>query len=151
VEEIIRSTAVDVQDPGWDEYSGYGRINAKAAVMATTHYLQVEPDTLPPFLVCDGSNPPSEKITNPGTNSSTWNVTATAPWLSISPPEGYTPSSVTVSIDKSGLPDYGLYTATITATSTMTSYVNNPQTIAVTVIYPSQCWRNYLPLLFKES
>ena len=151
VEEIIRSTAVDVQDPGWDEYSGYGRINAKAAVMATTHYLQVEPDTLPPFLVCDGSNPPSEKITNPGTNSSTWSVTATAPWLSISPPEGYTPSSATVSIDKSGLPDYGLYTATITATSTMTSYVNNPQTIAVTVIYPSQCWRNYLPLLFKES
>jgi subtilisin family serine protease len=151
VEEIIKSTAVDVQDPGWDEYSGYGRINARAAVMATTHYLQVEPDTLPPFLVCDGSNPPSEKITNPGTNSSTWSVTATAPWLSINPPEGYTPSSATVSIDKSGLPDYGLYTATITATSTMTSYVHNPQTIAVTVIYPSQCWRNYLPLLFKES
>ena len=151
VEEIIKSKAVDVEDPGWDEYSGYGRINARAAVMATTHHLQVEPNTLPPFLVCDGSNPPSEKITNPGTNSSTWSATATAPWLSISPPEGYTPSSATVSIDKSGLPDYGLYTAPITATSTMTSYVNNPQTIAVTVIYPSQCWRNYLPLLFKES
>jgi subtilisin family serine protease len=151
VEEIIKSTAVDVKDPGWDEYSGYGRINARAAVMATTHYLQIEPDTLSPFLVCDDSNPPSEQITNPGTNSSTWSATATAPWLSISPPEGYTPSSATVSIDKSGLPDYGLYTAIITATSTMTSYVNNPQTITVTVIYPSQCWRNYLPLLFKES
>jgi subtilisin family serine protease len=151
VEDILESTAVDLGEPDRDDYFGHGRIDAKAAVMTTTHCLEVEPDILPTFLICDDSNLPSGKITNPNTNSSTWTATPAAPWLSISPPEGYTPSSVTVSIVKGDLPDYGVYTAVITATSTMTSYVNNPQTIPVTVIYPSQCFRNYLPLLFKES
>jgi hypothetical protein len=151
VEEIIKSTAVDVEDPGWDEYSGHGRIDAGAAVMSTTHYLEVEPDDGFHLLVCEDGNPPLQKITNPNTNCSTWSATATAQWLSISDCEDYTPSSVTVSIDKGDLPGYGLHTAIITATSTMTSYVNNPQTIPVTVIYASQCCRNYLPLLFKES
>ena len=150
VESIIESTAVDLGEPGRDNYFGHGRIDARAAVRATIHYLEVEPDRLY-FLVCDDNNLPAEKIINPNTNSSTWTATLAVPWLSISPPEGYTPSSATVSIVKGGLPDYGVYTAVITATSTMTSYVNNPQAIPVTTIYPSQCWRNYLPLLFKES
>jgi len=149
VEDIIESTAIDLGEPGRDDDFGYGRIDASAAVMTTTHYLEVEYDDPFYFLVCDGCVPPSRRITNPNTSSSTWTATTTAPWLSISSPEGYTPSSVTVSIDKGGLLDYGLYTATITATSTMTSYVNNPKTITATAIY-TQCWRNYLPLLFKE-
>ena len=156
VEEIIKSTAVDqVGDPaedtpGRDDYFGYGRINARAAVMATPHYLEVEPDDGLYFLVCDDCDPPSRKITNPNTSCSTWSATAIAPWLSISPCEGYTPSWVTVSINKGDLPNYGLHTAVITATSTMTNHVNNPRTITATVNYSSQCWRNYLPLLFKE-
>ena len=149
VEDIIESTAVDLGEPGRDDYFGYGRIDASAAVMTTTHYLEVEYDDPFYFLVCDGCTPPSRKITNPNTSCSTWSVTATASWLSISSCEGYTPSWVTVSIEKSGLSDYGFYTAPITATSTMTSYVNNPKTITATAIY-TQCWRNYLPLLFKE-
>ncbi|MCP4164704.1 MAG: peptidase S8 [Chloroflexi bacterium] len=32
LENILTSTAVDVQAPGWDEYSGHGRIDAAAAV-----------------------------------------------------------------------------------------------------------------------
>jgi len=150
VESIIESTAVDLGEPGWDECFGHGRIDAAAAVRATPHYLQVEPDSLY-FLVCDDSNSPSGMITNPGTNSSTWSVAATAPWLCISPPEGYTPSSATVSINMDGLPDYSVYTATIPATSTLTSCVNSPLKITITVNYASQCWRSYLPLLFKKS
>ena len=150
VEGIIESTAVDQGEPGRDNKFGHGRIDASAAVMTTTHCLEVEPDSLY-FLVCDDSVPPSGKITNPGTNYSTWSATAVAPWLSISDCEGYTPSSVTVSINKGGLSDYDIYTAIITATSTMTNYVNNPKTITATVNYSSQCWKNYLPLLFKES
>ncbi len=150
VEDIIESTAVDLGEPGRDDKFGYGRIDASAAVRATPHYLEVEPDDGLYFLVCDGCAPPSRKITNPNTGCSTWSVAATASWLSISPCEGNTPSSVTVSINTGGLSDYGPYTATITATSTMTSYVNNPKIITATAIY-TQCWRNYLPLLFKES
>ena len=151
VENIIESTAVDLGEPGRDDYFGYGRIDASAAVMATRHYLEVEPDDALYFLVCDDCDPPSRKITNPNTNCSTWSVTATATWLSISDCEGYTPSWVTVSINKGDLPGYGFHTAPITATSTMTNYVNNPKTITATVNYSSQCWRNYLPLLFKGS
>jgi len=145
VEEIIKSMAVDLGD----DYFGYGRIDASAAVMTTTHCLEVKPDEGLHFLVCDDGNPPSQKITNPNTSCSTWSATAKASWLSISPCEGYTPSSVTVSIDKDGLTGYGIYTTPITVTSTMTSYTNNPKTITATAIY-TQCWRNYLPLLFKE-
>ena len=145
VEEIIKSTAVDLGEPGRDDYFGWGRIDAAAAVMATPCYLQVEPDSLH-FLVCDDSNSLSLTITS--TSPCTWSTTA--PWLSISPPEGYTTSSITVTIDIGALPDYGVYTATITATSTLTSCVNSPLTITITVNYASQCWRSYLPLLFKN-
>jgi thermitase len=146
---IITSTAVDVEDPGWDEYTGWGRIDAGAAVMTTTHYLQVEYDDPFSFLVCDDCESPSRKITNLYTNCSTWRATAEAPWLSISDCEGYTPSSVTVSIDKGGLSAYDVYTDVITVTSTLTNHVNNPLTIPVTAIY-AQCRRIYLPLLFKN-
>ena len=150
VEEIIKSTAVDLGEPGRDDYFGYGRIDASAAVRATPHYLEVETDDPFYFLVCDDSDPPSREITNPNTNSSTWSATAIDDWLSISDPEGYTPSSVTVSIDKGGLPDYDVYTTTITATSTLTSCENCLRVIPAIVRYPPKCWRDYLPLLFKN-
>jgi len=150
VEEIIESTAVDLGAPGRDDYFGHGRIDAAAAVMTTTHYLEVEPDDVLDFgRVCDRGNSPSQKITNSNTNCSTWNVTATAPWLSISFCEGYTPSSVMVSIDKDSLPGYGPYTDAITVTSTTTNYENSPLIIPVTVVY-THCWTSYLPLLFKN-
>jgi len=149
VGEIITSTAVDLGDPGWDEYFGWGRIDAAAAVRATPHYLEVETDRPLDFLVCDDGSPPSGEITNPNTGCSTWSATATALWLSISDCEGYTPSSVMVSIDKDNLAGYGLYTDVITVTSTMTSHLNSPQTIPVTAMY-ARCCRSYLPLLFKN-
>jgi hypothetical protein len=149
VESIIESTAVDqvgdpVKDtPGWDEYFGHGRIDAGSAVMTALCYPQVEPQSLF-FLVCNHNNPPSRTITS--MKYSMWSPGAAAPWLSISPSEGYT---TTVSIDVSSLSDYGLYTATIIATSTLTNCVDYPQTIPVIVI-STQCWRSYLPLILKN-
>ncbi len=150
VESIIESTAVDLGEEGRDDYFGYGRIDANAAVRATPHYLEVETDDPFYFLVCDDGSPPSRKITNPNTNSSTWSATAIDLWLSISDPEGYTPSAVTVSISNGGLSDHGVYTAAITATSTMTSCESCLRMIPVTAVY-TKCWRSYLPLLFKEG
>lgn len=149
VENIIEATAVDLGEPGRDDKFGYGRIDARAAVMTTVHHLEVEPDEGFYFLVCDNSIPARQMILNPNTNASTWSITPGASWLSISRPEGYTPSSAMVSINKDGLPDYGLHTAAITVTSTLTNSLNNPLTIPITVTYPPQCWRNCLPLLFK--
>lgn len=150
VEGIITSTAVDLGEDGWDEYFGWGRIDAAAAVLATTHYLEVKPDNTLDFgRVCDHGVPPWRKITNPNTNYATWSATAIDDWLSISDPEGYTPSSAMVSIDKDNLPNYGPYTTGITATSTMTNYEHSPLIIPVTFVY-TQCWTSYLPLLFKN-
>jgi thermitase len=149
---IITSTAVDLGEPGWDEYFGYGRINAATAVMTTTHYLEVEPDDVLDFgLVCDDGNPPWREITNPNTNCSTWRAMPIdpCPWLSISDPEGYTPSSAMVSIEKSHLQDYDVYNTGIIAISIMTNYEHSPIIIPVTAVY-TRCWRSYLPLLLKE-
>ncbi|GEM_PF-644372 len=147
---IITSTAVDLGDPGWDEYFGWGRIDAAAAVMTTTHYLEVEPANVVDLgRVCDHGVLPLRTITNPNTNCATWSATAIDDWLSISGPEGYTPSSAMVSIDKDNLPNYGPYITTITVISTMTNYEHSPLIIPVTAVY-TQCWTSYLPLLFKN-
>jgi hypothetical protein len=142
VEGIIKSTAVDLGDPGKDDYFGYGRVDAHAAVMVALCYPQVEPDSLY-FSVCNHSNPPPQTLTS--TKSCVWSTEATAPWLSISPSEGYTTA---VSVDISSL-SYDVYTTTITVTSTLTNCVDYSQTIPVTVVY-TQCWRSYLPLLLKN-
>ena len=150
VESIIESTAVDLGEDGWDEYFGWGRIDAAAAVVETTHYLEVKPDNTLDFgRVCDHGVPPWRKITNPNTNCATWSATAIDDWLSISDPEGYTPSSAMVSIDTSSLQGYRVYTTGITAISTMTNYEHSPLIIPVTFVY-TQCWTSYLPLLFKN-
>jgi len=117
--------------------------------MATTHYLEVGDNVLDFGSVCDHGISPWRKITNPNTNSSTWHAIATDSWLSISDPEGLTPSSATVSIYKSALADYGPYATTITATSMMTNYQHSPIIIQVTAVY-THCWTSYLPLLFKN-
>jgi len=146
---IITSTAVDLGEPGRDDYFGWGRIDAAAAVMTTTHYLEVEPARgVDLGRVCDQGVLPSWVITNPNTNASTWRALATDPWLSINGPAGLTPSLAMVSIDSSQLQGYGVYTAGITAISVMTNYEHSPIIIPVTAVY-THCWMSYLPLLFK--
>ncbi|MGA1845337.1 MAG: S8 family peptidase [bacterium] len=36
VDQILKQTALDLGDPGWDQYYGYGFVNANAAVLAST-------------------------------------------------------------------------------------------------------------------
>jgi thermitase len=151
VEEIIKSTAVDLGEPGRDNYFGWGRIDAAAAVMATTHYLEVEPAHVVDLgRVCDHGALPSWTIINPNTNASTWRAMTTDPWLSISGPEGLTPSWAMVSVDSSQLQGYGPYTAGITAISVMTNYEHSPIVIPVTAMY-KHCWESYLPLVFHKD
>lgn len=148
VENIIGGTAVDLGDPGRDDYFGHGCIDANAAVTATPHYLQVSPSWLL-FLADAETEPPCQRVSNAGTGPSTWSASASAPWLSIAEPFGYTPSWITVCADKDALPDYGTYTAKITAMSTMANCVNDPQIITATLSYVPQLFRFYFPLCFK--
>ncbi|MHB8744936.1 MAG: Ig-like domain-containing protein [Gammaproteobacteria bacterium] len=69
LESILKSTAVDLGTPGYDQYYGYGRINAAAAVAAAAAY-NVTSDTTAPTV----------SITSPtgGTVQSTVAVTVAA-------------------------------------------------------------------------
>ena len=146
VESIIERAAVDLGEPGRDNYYGHGRIDVNATVGETTHYLQIRPSSLL-FLVDDETDPPMRVITNPSTSSSTWKATGGADWLSITGPAGNTPSWITVSVDKGALADYGLYTSAITVTSTMANSQNSPQTVMVTLSYVPRLRRIYFPHL----
>jgi len=149
VEGIIEQTAVDLGDPGRDDYYGWGRIDANAAIGATPHYLQVSPTQLL-FLADNDTNPPPQRIVNPGTSFPTWIATETADWLSIIGPVGNTPSYVTVSVDKGALPDHGIYTSPITITSTMPESQNGPLIVDVVLSYVPQLRRVYFPQVSLE-
>lgn len=51
IREILASTAVDLDQPGWDEESGFGRIDAAAAVEKVRY---VPGDPCPSDVACDG-------------------------------------------------------------------------------------------------
>jgi len=144
VKGIIEQTVVDLGDPGRDDYYGWGRIDANAAIGATPHYLQVTPSELL-FLADNDGNPPARRIVNRGTSFPTWIATETADWLSLVGPVGNTPSYVTVSVDKGALPGYGTYISPITVTSTMPGSQNSPLIVDVIFSYVPQLRRVYFP------
>jgi uncharacterized repeat protein (TIGR01451 family) len=55
VRAAILKTAVDIETPGWDAYSGWGRIDADAAVRATLEPAPVLTKTVEPGLSVPGS------------------------------------------------------------------------------------------------
>jgi len=153
VEILMRWTAVDLGVPGWDMYFGYGCIDAARAILEAGHYLQVLPNDHRLIFVYDPAvNPPSHTIINPGTSSPTWRAETDAPWLTISQLEQHTPSTITVSLNPSALWQlgYGVYTAPITVSSTMSNSQNNPQTFMVTAAYTDQIKTlELLPLFYR--
>ena len=139
VEDIIKASADKVGSDPYDESGrndlyGYGRINAETALRMTPHKLWLEPEELI-FLADDERALACRPVSNRGTNASTWEAMTTAEWLSVdgplptslSPGLGLTPSWIDVCVVPDGLADYGSYSTVITATSTLTSTVNNPR------------------------
>jgi subtilisin family serine protease len=159
---IIESTAAKVGEYPYtddgagrtrNDYYGYGRVDAYAAVMATSHYLQVDPPQLV-FLADNQTQPAAQRVVNRYTGFSTWRATPGAPWLSISGPAANAPSYIppsyiTVSANRGAVGGYGVYTATITVTSTLSSTMNNVVTIPVTFVYVATLPRVYLPLALR--
>ena len=164
VEMIIRTSAVDLGDPGRDDYYGDGRIDAAEALLRTPHHLTVDRASLS-FLADDEGyiGPQCQHITNPNTSHWTWDVTSSVDWLYVLGPigerdSGYTPSWIEVCADVIGLPDdnqdgwpdHGTYTTTLTLSSTMPLSENSPLLIPVTFSYVSQARKVYLPLIARE-
>jgi subtilisin family serine protease len=68
VRQILRDTADDLGDPGFDDYFGYGRVNARKAVEFPDHDLVVTLDT--PYCVkTGGSSLLNATVQNFGLNS----------------------------------------------------------------------------------
>jgi len=165
VEDIIELSADDVEDPGWDEYTGFGRINAPAALLQTPHRLRVNSTSLG-FLVSDEGyiSPACQPVTNPNTSHWTWTATSPATWLRVAGPigdidSGYTPSRAKVcaswldlpDTDGDGWPNYGTYTADLALSSTM-PFVDPDSSRSVHVVfaYVSEPRRIYLPLISRD-
>lgn len=165
VRQTIQNSADDLGSPGWDEYFGYGRINAYQALKPYTVTLQdlsgleiAGPIT---FLVDDQNEPvPDSKlvqITTGNPNTITWTATLspTVSWVSIAPPDTGTVSAL--SVDNLTLVPtqpitYGIYYTTLIVSGT-TSFgedIGSPMT-QVKITYVPKLWRLRLLPVFKNS
>ncbi len=109
--DIIEDTAVDVESPGWDEFSGYGRIDMAAAVAAVLATPTPTP-TAPPI--------PSATPTPTFTPTNTPGTTPTVPWTPTSTPTPTPTVTPTPGSSPTATPTSGA-TPTSTPTPTPTS------------------------------
>jgi subtilisin family serine protease len=125
VSDAILSNSDDLGAPGWDQYFGYGRINAWRAVDAVSfqvpreHTILLGQDTL---SVTD-----TLQLVAVHPQAITWTTTISpvASWLSLSPPSSgtisATSSPASLSFVATQPATSGVYTATLITTGTLTS------------------------------
>ena len=94
--------------------------------------LSVTPGSLAFTGQADDANPASQamSVTNAGGGTLSWSASDNATWLSATPASGAAPSTVSVSVDLSGLAA-GTYSGTVTITST--GATGSPMSIPVTL------------------
>lgn len=157
VEGRIEMTAVDLGDPGWDQYYGHGRIDAHAALC--TPDLGASPQSTF-FLADDNTDPiPSSQtvsVLSTGCAPITWTAAispSATTWLTATPlsgtAEGTSPGSISLSASKSGL-SYGTYNAQVVISTTQATVWGNPQTVDVKLIYMEEIYKLLLLLIFKN-
>ena len=159
VRNIIQSTADDLGTVGWDQYYGYGRINASRALGSSVS-LHTIPDQVT-FLVDDDSGPfPASMQIQIATDSPgvlAWNtsVSPDVSWLSIAPPGSGTVSaasaaSFTLSANRPNT--YGVYTTAIAVSgSTPSGGIIGPEIIQVRISYVANLHELHLPLIVKDG
>ncbi len=149
VRDFMRETADDLGTPGYDEFFGFGLLNAAMALQATPHLLQITPHELH-FLVNEFGviSPPSQRIINPNTGGLTWQARTQAKWLVIEGLSETTPSSVTVTVDLSTIPNCGRYAGQIIVESNQRNRANGEQIVDVVLEFAkATCEHAYLPIL----
>lgn len=156
VQTLIEQTADDLGSAGWDQYYGYGRINARRALERIA--LQVSPAQ--PLLFIDndpGVTSSRVRVITQNSETITWSasISPTASWLTLSPPASGSVSStstdqfITLNATKpSG--SYGLYTANLVLTGTTSSGGTvGPITTQVKLQYVPEVQTIYFPIFFK--
>jgi hypothetical protein len=115
--------------------------------VASLSDLQVTPESLSFTAVEEGSNPQSRYITidQSGGDELNWNANESASWLTISPTIGTTPSTLTASVNITGLM-IGTYSDTLAITSDAAG--NSPQMVSVVLHIKSGTV--FLPLVLRD-
>jgi thermitase len=126
VRAIIESNAAPV-----GSWVNHGRIDVYQSLSASQPILAPTPTSLNFSTPLGGPNPPSQElhIYNGGSGTLNWTATKTGSWLSIGAASGVAPSTVTVSVDASGLAA-GTYYGSITVDGGAGAG-NSPQTVPV--------------------
>jgi thermitase len=158
VRAIIQSTADDVWTLGKDDYTGYGRINARRALESLIN-LQTSPDQIG-FLVDDDSGPfPASQgilITTTSPNVINWAASISPPvsWLSVAPPASGTVSAASAAsftLVASRPAAYGTYTTQVFVTGTTSSGGTiGPEIIQLRINYVPDLYEYRFPAIFKN-
>jgi hypothetical protein len=160
---VIESTADDLAAPGWDEFFGFGRINAHQALAKLA---QLQPVTDPVrLLVADNMSPSLpvthrvEMVTNdPAVISWTAVITPAVSWLSLST-AGQTsvsgrglPLSVTLVATRPATAVTGSYSTTLLfSAETQSGLALCPEPMEVQLNYISSARLSYLPLIQSNN
>jgi thermitase len=155
VRSIIQSTAKDRGAPGWDQYYGWGRIDASEAVMITIPPPILTVSEQEMVYLADATTGPWPQTLLVGNDavcgSLDWTADEGETWVETDPETGQASSSqsavVSVSVDKSGLTQGQTYTTTITVNSDTLGVLEVPQSVDVKFVYSDQpLSRTYFPL-----
>lgn len=154
VRDVLQSTADDLGGPGWDQYFGYGRINAWQALESVS--LLVEPAD--PLLLDDEMGTVSGNIeistSNPETITWTATISPSVSWLTLAPPTSgsvsvASPNSIPVVASTNGI-TYATHSATVVISGTTESGVQlSLKRTEVELHYVPKVYRYRLPIIFK--
>ncbi len=144
---------------GWNQYLGHGRINLKAAILKSARKvmpprMKVAPDSVY-FLTHDTNYPIHTRVLLRNESKLypiSWSAAAHGgvPWLELTGPISGTlapeePRYITVTMLDNGLP-FGVYTGTVTFSSTEPDVQGLPYTLTVTFQYtPNEIRQYYIP------
>lgn len=108
-----------------------GLLVQSSSPLAEEAVLQVSPTSLSFSVQSPGQSPTPQTITitNGGTGALKWLLRPSQPWIKASPPAGTAPSTVTISVDTSGL-NAGSHSASI---AVMANAQGSPKTVTVTL------------------
>ncbi len=157
VRSAIQNSADDLGDAGWDQYFGYGRINAWRALESVS--LLTSPDELV-LLLDDETGSVSGNIQVTTANPETINWTATispaVTWLELTPPSSGTvtvasPNSIPVLATTNGI-TYAIHTATVVVTGTTPGGEQlGPNITQVKLHYVPKIYRYRFPIILKQG
>jgi thermitase len=152
---VIENTAKDLGPAGWDQYYGYGRIDAEKAVEATGPPPILGVSTEQMVFLADATWGPWPQTLLVGNaalcGTLEWSASADEDWLDAAPNEGQAsssqPAEVAVSVDKSSLIAGNTYYAVLTIDSDTPGVQESPQQVSVKFVYSdTPLLRTFLPL-----